>query len=74
MSTRERLYGQIWKDVDRLKSLMDRADAGDIDARRKFVRIHGALDVRRIFADSLEWDAEGLEEMDSDEPEDEIPL
>ena len=63
MNPRTKLYAQIWSDMAKLKRLQHKADSGDAVAGQKFAQVHGGLEVRRIFLNSVERNAkeEGLE-------------
>ena len=63
MNPRIRLYAQIWSDMAKLRKMQHKAELGDGVARQKFAEVHGGLEVRRIFLNSVERNAkeEGLE-------------
>jgi|GEM_PF-272579 RimJ/RimL family protein N-acetyltransferase len=51
---KRRLYAQIWQDIGRLNELQDGADRGEAESLAAFQRTYAAIDVKRIFLDSLE--------------------
>ena len=55
---RVRLYAQIWADMAKLKKMQHTGDSRDEVATQKFVEVHGALEVRQIFLNSLEVTAQ----------------
>ena len=63
MSPRTKLYAQIWSDMAKLKRLQRKAELGNEIAQERFAQLHGGLEVRRIFLNSVERNTkeEGLE-------------